>query len=100
MKKQDIIELLEAVNVPCGPINNLPEVFSDPQVIAREMEIDLKRSDGVTIKTVALPAKLSESPATYRNAPPILGEHTKEILLDWVKLSDEEIKSLKEMKVI
>ena len=100
MKKQDIIELLEAVNVPCGPINNLPEVFSDPQVIAREMEIDLKRSDGVTIKTVAFPAKLSESPATYRNAPPILGEHTKEILLDWVKLSDEEIKSLKEMKVI
>ena len=100
MKKQDIIELLEAVNVPCGPINNLPEVFSDPQVIAREMEIDLKRSDGVTIKTVAFPAKFSESPATYRNAPPILGEHTKEILLDWVKLSDEEIKSLKEMKVI
>ncbi|MFL2789928.1 MAG: CaiB/BaiF CoA transferase family protein [Paracoccaceae bacterium] len=100
MKKQDIIELLEAVNVPCGPINNLPEVFSDPQVIAREMEIDLKRSDGVTIKTVAFPAKLSESPATYRNAPPILGEHTKEILVDWVKVSDEEIKSLKEMKVI
>ena len=100
MNKQDIIELLEAVNVPCGPINNLPEVFSDPQVIAREMEIDLKRSDGVTIKTVAFPAKLSESPATYRNAPPILGEHTKEILLDWVKLSDEEIESLKEMKVI
>ena len=100
MKKQGIIELLEAVNVPCGPINNLPEVFSDPQVIAREMEIDLKRSDGVNIKTVAFPAKLSESPATYRNAPPILGEHTKEILLDWVKLSDEEIKSLKEMKVI
>jgi len=100
MKKQGIIELLEAVNVPCGPINNLPEVFSDPQVVAREMEIDLKRSDGVTIKTVAFPAKLSESPATYRNAPPILGEHTKEILLDWVKLSDEEIKSLKEMKVI
>ena len=100
MKKQGIIELLEAVNVPCGPINNLPEVFSDPQVIAREMEIDLKRSDGVTIKTVAFPAKLSESPATYRNAPPILGEHTKEILVDWVKISDEEIKSLKEMKVI
>ena len=100
MKKQGIIELHEAVNVPCGPISNLPEVFSDPQVIAREMEIDLKRSDGVTIKTVAFPAKLSESPATYRNAPPILGEHTKEILLDWVKLSDEEIKSLKEMKVI
>ena len=100
MKKQGIIELLEAVNVPCGPINNLPEVFSDPQVIAREMEIDLKRSDGVTIKTVAFPAKLSGSPATYRNAPPILGEHTKEILVDWVKVSDEEIKSLKEMKVI
>ena len=100
MKKQGIIDLLESVNVPCGPINNLPEVFSDPQVIAREMEIDLKRSDGVTIKTVAFPAKLSESPATYRNAPPILGEHTKEILVDWVKVSDEEIKSLKEMKVI
>ena len=100
MKKQSIIDLLEGVNVPCGPINNLPEVFSDPQVIAREMEIDLKRSDGVTIKTVAFPAKLSESPATYRNAPPILGEHTKEILVDWVKVSDEEIKSLKEMKVI
>jgi crotonobetainyl-CoA:carnitine CoA-transferase CaiB-like acyl-CoA transferase len=100
MRKKEIIDLLELADVPCGPINTLPEVFADPHVIARETKVELQRSDGAIIKTVAFPAKLSGSPATYRSPPPILGGNTEEVLQDWISLDKCKINVLRRNNVI
>ncbi len=81
--KRDIIAKLAAVDVPCGPINTIPEVFDDPHVRSRGVDVPLSRDDGTVIHTVAFPAKMSRSPATYRRAPPELGEHNQDILQQW-----------------
>ena len=71
---------LEVAGVPCGPINDLSQVFADPQVVARELAIHMQHPLADTVPTVASPLRLSASPVEYRHAPPLLGEHTKEVL--------------------
>ncbi len=71
---------LEVAGVPCGPINDLSQVFADPQVVARELAIHMQHPLAGTVPTVASPLRLSASPVEYRHAPPLLGEHTKEVL--------------------
>ena len=78
------IALLESQAVPCGPINRLAEVFADPQVLARGLRIDLPHPAFGTVPGVANPIRLSASPVQYRQAPPTLGEHTAEVLADWL----------------
>jgi len=82
--KADVIACLEEAMVPCGPINTVEEVFDDPHVRARGAEVVQKRSDGTTIRSIAFPAHMSKSPATYRMAAPVLGEHTEEIMDEWL----------------
>ena len=82
-EKQTLISLLEAVNVPCGPINNIPAVFADPHLQHRQMEVNLEREDGAIFKGVAFPAKLSKTPARYDRPPPRLGEHDQAIFKEW-----------------
>ena len=74
------ISAMEAAGVPCGPINDLKQVFENPQVQARGMRIDLDRADAGPVKLVAHPVKASRTPPAYRLAPPRLGEHTDEVL--------------------
>jgi crotonobetainyl-CoA:carnitine CoA-transferase CaiB-like acyl-CoA transferase len=71
---------LEKAGVPCGPINNLADVFADPQVQARGTKIRMTHSSGADLSLVANPIKLSATPVSYRLAPPVLGEHTREVL--------------------
>lgn len=71
---------LEAAGVPCGPINNLAQTFQNPQVIARNMRIDLERDDAGPIKLVANPVKYSGTPVQYTLPPPRLGQHTQSVL--------------------
>ncbi|RZA05755.1 MAG: CoA transferase, partial [Proteobacteria bacterium] len=71
---------LEVAGVPCGPINDLSQVFADPQVVARELAIHMQHPLAGTVPTVASPLRLSASPVEYRHAPPLLGEHTREVL--------------------
>ncbi len=71
---------LEVAGVPCGPINDLAQVFADPQVLARRLAIQLKHPLAGTLPMVASPLRLSASPVEYRHAPPLLGEHTQEVL--------------------
>lgn len=71
---------LEVAGVACGPINDLSQVFADPQVVARELAIHMQHPLAGTVPTVASPLRLSASPVEYRHAPPLLGEHTKEVL--------------------
>ncbi len=86
------ITQLGIAKVPCGPINDLHDVFNDPQVQARGLRINLPEdgTDSVaadSIPGVASPLRLSETPPAYHNAPPILGQHTAEILQDLLKLT-------------
>jgi crotonobetainyl-CoA:carnitine CoA-transferase CaiB-like acyl-CoA transferase len=71
---------LETLKIGCGPINKLSEVFADPHVVAREMVVEMEHSTGGKMKVIANPVKLSETPPDYRLAPPVLGQHTDEIL--------------------
>jgi len=70
----------EAHGVPCGPINDYAQVFEDEQVRHRQLKVDLPRSDGGTVATIASPLRLQGTPVTYDQAPPLLGEHTDDVL--------------------
>ncbi|OGB26427.1 MAG: CoA-transferase [Burkholderiales bacterium RIFCSPLOWO2_02_FULL_57_36] len=98
--KQEWIDLLEAHGVPCGPINNLDEVFVNPQVEARGMRIDLPHPSGGKVKLVGSPMKLSGTPPRYDMPPPLLGQHTEEVLRDLLGQSDEQIAALKGKGVV
>jgi crotonobetainyl-CoA:carnitine CoA-transferase CaiB-like acyl-CoA transferase len=74
------IEVLEAANVPCGPINNMQQVFEDPQVQHRGLKVEIPTLAGVPCPTVASPMRFSETPVEYMVPPPTLGQHTQEIL--------------------
>lgn len=98
-KKQEWLSALEAAKVPCGAINNLGEVFADPHVQARGMTVAMPHPLTDTLRLVASPMKLSATPVQYRRPPPLLGEHTHEVLgeLGW---SGDEIESLRNLGVI
>lgn len=76
----DWVEAFEAAAVPCGPINTIDQVFADPQVLSRGLQIGLTRDDGVQVPSVANPIQFSETPVEYERAPPKLGQHTAEVL--------------------
>jgi len=78
--KQEWIRALEAAGVPCGPINNMKEVFEDPQVRHRGLRVDIPHPLGGAAPVVASPLRLSATPVEYRSAPPLLGQHNEEIL--------------------
>ena len=81
-KRSDWLAALEAAKVPCGPINDLADVFSDPQVIERGMTVTLPHPDTDALELVASPIKLSATPVQMRRAPPLLGQHTDEVLAE------------------
>ncbi|MEE4858281.1 CaiB/BaiF CoA-transferase family protein [Pseudomonas alliivorans] len=86
---------LEAAGVPCGPVNDLAQVFADPQVLARGLAIELPHALGGRVAQVASPIRLSETPVEYRRAPPLLGEHTSEVLQALLGMSEGEVAALK-----
>ena len=98
--KSDWIDLLEAANVPCGPINNFEEVFANEQVKARGIQIEVPHPTAGSMKLVASPMRLSETPVEMRFAPPTLGQHTQEILQERLKLDSQAIAALQEKGVV
>jgi crotonobetainyl-CoA:carnitine CoA-transferase CaiB-like acyl-CoA transferase len=96
----DLIAAMEAARLPGGKINELPQILADPQVAAREVVRSLSREDGTQIRFTGFPAKLSATPATYRQAPPRSGEDTDDVLREWLALGEDEIARLKEAGVI
>ncbi|MEK3937093.1 CoA transferase [Sporosarcina sp. FSL W7-1349] len=95
----DIIERLESFGVPCGKIQNIEEVMTSPQVIAREMMVEIEHPNIPDLKVPAFPVKFSETPPTVRYAPPLLGEHTNDVLQD-LGYTEETIKELRAREVI
>jgi len=87
------IALLETANVPCGPINRIDQVFADPQAVARGLTISLSHATG-PLELVASPLRLGKTPPEYRSAPPLLGQHTREILSGVLGLPEVEIARL------
>lgn len=75
---------LEQAGVPCGPINDLAQVFADPQVLARGLKVRMAHPLSGEVDLVANPIRLSRTPVEYRLAPPLLGEHAAQILRDWL----------------
>ena len=98
--KREWLELLEAAGVPNGPINDVAQVFEEPQVKVRRVRIELEHSAGALLPLVASPMRFSETPLEYRLAPPLLGEHTEEVLRGLLGKSDTEIARLRAAKVI
>ncbi|MFN9095203.1 MAG: CaiB/BaiF CoA transferase family protein [Alphaproteobacteria bacterium] len=94
------IEALEALKIGCGPINTLEQVFADPHVQAREMVVEMAHGSGETVKVIANPVKLSATPPSYRSAPPVLGEHTQDVLTSVLKMSAADIAALKEKGIV
>ncbi|WP_263913901.1 CoA transferase [Achromobacter sp. 79A6] len=90
-KRDDWIAKLEAVGVPCGPINDIAQAFAHPQVAARQLRRDLPHPSGGVAPVTASPLRLSASPVVYRRAPPLLGQHTEEVLRDVLGKSPEAI---------
>jgi crotonobetainyl-CoA:carnitine CoA-transferase CaiB-like acyl-CoA transferase len=94
------LELLEAAGVPNGPINNVAQVFEEPQVKARGVRVDLDHPVAGKLPTVASPMRFSGSPLEHRLAPPLLGQHTEEILRERLGKSAAQIAALRAEGVI
>jgi len=97
--RADWLEALEAAKVPCGPINDLADVFADPQVQQREMTVQLAHPLAGSVRLVASPMKFSGTPVQYRRPPPLLGEHTAELLREF-GLDDAEIAAMRQAHAI
>jgi crotonobetainyl-CoA:carnitine CoA-transferase CaiB-like acyl-CoA transferase len=89
------VKALEAAGVPCGPINNLKEVFEDPQVQARGMKIEMPHAAAGMVPLIRGPMRFSETPVEHKIGPPLLGQHTDEVLSETLGKSAEEIARLK-----
>jgi crotonobetainyl-CoA:carnitine CoA-transferase CaiB-like acyl-CoA transferase len=91
---------LEAVGVPCGPINALDAVFDDAQVRARELAIAIPHAVAGSVPSVASPLRLSGTPVSYRAAPPALGAQTREVLKQLLAMTDAEIDALAQRGIV
>ena len=94
------IASLTQLGVPCGPLNNIKQVFDDPHVQSRGMQIKIPHPRAGSVPALANPARLSETPPQYQRPAPLLGEHTREILSDVLGLSETEINQLAAEQII
>ena len=93
-------EKLGRAGVPCGPINDIARVFEDPQVRHRGMRIEMQHPVAGVLPMVASPLRLSQTAVEYRLPPPLLGQHTEEVLRVWLGMEQEEIAGLRRAAVV
>jgi crotonobetainyl-CoA:carnitine CoA-transferase CaiB-like acyl-CoA transferase len=94
------VTALERAGVPCGPINDLAQVFADPQVRHRGLRVEAAHPTCGAVPMVASPIRLSGTPVRHEAAPPLLGEHTREVLSALLGMTEEEIERLRKGGVI
>lgn len=85
------LDVLEAARVPCGPINTLDQVFDNPQVRHREMCVNVAHPAGAELRLVTSPIKFSATPASQAQAPPLLRQHTDEVLSELIEVPKDAI---------
>lgn len=90
------LEAIDGAGIPCGPINTVDRVMKDPQVLARDMIVEVDHPVAGKFKMPGLPIKLSETPGAVESPAPLLGQHTEELLHEILGLSKEEVAKLKE----
>ncbi|MBU3710873.1 MAG: CoA transferase [Limnohabitans sp.] len=93
------VSLLENLGVPCGPIHTVDQVYQDPQVRARDMTFEMQHPTAGPIPLVASPIRMSETPVAYRHAPPMLGQHTREVLSEVLGMTEDNLNDLKQQGV-
>ena len=93
------LEVLEKAGVPCGPINDFAQVFADKHVRERGMQIKVKHPFEPELSLIRNPITFSETPVKEYRAPPLLGEHTRDVLVS-IGYDDARLEALKKQRVI
>jgi CoA:oxalate CoA-transferase len=94
------ISALRGAGLPCGPIQTVGQACEDPQVLARDMIVALEHPKAGPIRVTGLPLKLSETPGAIHSPPPLLGQHTQEVLADWLQIGTREVEGLRQEGVV
>lgn len=94
------ISQFRGVGIPCGRVNTMDRVFSHPQIKPRNMVVEVDHPTARKVKLVGVPVKYSETPGSVRLPPPLLGQHTDQILSELLEYSQKEINALREQKII
>jgi crotonobetainyl-CoA:carnitine CoA-transferase CaiB-like acyl-CoA transferase len=89
------IEILRGYGIPCGRIQSVREVCESPQIQARDMVVSLDHAQAGPIRVTGIPIKLSATPGAVTAPPPLLGEHTAQVLTDWLHLSSAAVEELR-----
>ena len=103
MSKRTTAEWLTALRsagVPAGRIDTVRDVCERPQVIARDMVVELEHPKAGPIRVTGVPVKLSDTPGAVESPPPVLGQHTEEVLSDWLGMSEVEVAELRRQEVV
>ncbi|HEX6155106.1 MAG TPA: CoA transferase, partial [Burkholderiales bacterium] len=94
------LDALEGAGVPCGPINNLEQVFAEPQALARGLRMELPHPTAGKVALTRSPMRFSETPVQHETPPPTLGQHTDEVLKGLLKKSPSEIGQLRSEGIV
>jgi CoA:oxalate CoA-transferase len=97
---QEWIDTLRAAGIPCGRIQSVGEVCESPQVQARDMVVPLEHPKAGPIRVTGVPIKLSDTPGAVSQPPPLLGEHTAQVLHDWLQIPASEVEALRRESVV
>jgi crotonobetainyl-CoA:carnitine CoA-transferase CaiB-like acyl-CoA transferase len=97
---QEWLEKLQEVDIPSGPINTIPDVFSHPQAVERGFKVEIEHPTAGSVSLPGFPYKMSQTPAMLHRPPPLLGEHTEEVLVELLGYSAEKVALLRQQKVI
>ena len=94
------ITALTKADVPCAPVQTIDQVFAAPQVLHRNMVVEVDHPTAGTVKLAGIPVKFSATPASVRLPPPLLGQHSEDVLSSWLGMSIDEIDQLKQKSVL
>jgi formyl-CoA transferase len=94
------MKLLNQAEIPCAPVQTIDQVFAAPQVRHREMLVEVDHPTAGSVRMAGIPVKFSVTPASVRLPPPLLGQHTDEVLASWLGMDNKEIAELKRKSVI
>ena len=94
------VAALNQANVPCAPVQTIDQVFAAPQVLHRNMLVEVDHPTAGKVRMAGIPVKFSATPASVRLPPPLLGEHNDDVLSSWLGMKSEAIGQLKKKSVI